>query len=282
MIYKKNSEKCLSKELFKNPTSEYRGTPFWAWNCKLDKEELKWQIEVFKEMGLGGFHMHVRTGMATPYLSDEYMDIVRACVEKAKDEKMLAWLYDEDRWPSGAAGGLVTKDKKYRARYLLFTPDSYEDSSASLQVNDSRSEGGRNGEGDFLAAYDVVLDKDGYLDSFRRIGKDDAAEGTKWYAYMEVCSPSSWYNNQSYLDTLSKDAVKRFVEVTHERYKETVGDDFGDAVPAIFTDEPQFCRKQTLNNSTDKHDINLPWTDDIPETYKAAYGEDLRIRRGRV
>ncbi len=275
MIYKKNSEKCLSNELFKNPTSEYRGTPFWAWNCKLDKEELKWQIEVFKKMGLGGFHMHVRTGMATPYLSDEYMDIVKACVEKAKEEKMLAWLYDEDRWPSGAAGGLVTKDKKYRARYLLFTPDSYEDSSASLNINDSRSEGGRNGEGDFLAAYDVVLDGEGYLKSYKRIGKDDTAEGTKWYAYMEISSSSSWYNNQAYLDTLSKDAVKRFVKVTHERYKETVGDDFGDAVPAIFTDEPQFCRKQTLNNSTDKHDINLPWTDDIPETYKKAYGDDI-------
>ena len=275
MIYKKNSEKALSKELFMNPTSEYRGTPFWAWNCKLDKDELKWQIEVFKEMGLGGFHMHVRTGMATPYLSDEYMDIIKSCVEKAKDEKMLAWLYDEDRWPSGAAGGLVTKDKKYRSRYLLFTPESYEENSANLHINDSRSEGGRNGEGDFLACYDVVLDDDGYLASYKRIGKDEEAQGTKWYAYMEVSSSSTWYNNQAYLDTLSKDAVKRFVEVTHERYKETVGADFGDAVPAIFTDEPQFCRKQTLNNSTDKHDINLPWTDDIPGTYKEAYGDDI-------
>ena len=275
MIYKKNGEKFLSEELFRNPTSEYRGTPFWAWNCKLDKEELKWQIEVFKKMGLGGFHMHVRTGMATPYLSDEYMDIVKACVEKAKDENMLAWLYDEDRWPSGAAGGLVTKDKKYRARYLLFTPLSYEDSNDNMQVMDSRCEGGRNGEGDFLAAYDVVLDNEGYLASYKRISKDDVAEGTKWFAYTEICSPSSWYNNQSYLDTLSKDAVSRFIEVTHERYRETVGEDFGDAVPAIFTDEPQFCRKQTLNNSTDKHDINLPWTDDIPETYKAAYGADI-------
>ena len=27
------------KKLFENPTSEYRGTPFWAWNCKLNKEE---------------------------------------------------------------------------------------------------------------------------------------------------------------------------------------------------------------------------------------------------
>ena len=40
MLYPKNQEKTLSKELFKHPTSEYRGTPFWAWNGKLDKEEL--------------------------------------------------------------------------------------------------------------------------------------------------------------------------------------------------------------------------------------------------
>ena len=113
MLYKKNKEKVLSKELFKNPTSEFRGTPFWAWNDYLTKEELSRQIEVFNEMGLGGFHMHVRTGLKNQYLSEEYMGLVKHCVEKAKEEKMLAWLYDEDRWPSGAAGGLVTKDEKY-------------------------------------------------------------------------------------------------------------------------------------------------------------------------
>ena len=96
---------------FENPDSQFRGAPFWAWNCKLDKEMMTRQIEYFKEMGLGGFHMHCRTGLDTPYMSEEYLGVVKACVEKAKQEKMYAWLYDEDRWPSGAAGGLVTKDR---------------------------------------------------------------------------------------------------------------------------------------------------------------------------
>ena len=122
MLYKKNNAPKLSQELFENPTAEYRGTPFWGWNCELKREELEWQLENFKKMGFGGAHMHVRTGMSTPYLSDEFMTLIKACVEKAKSEDMLAWLYDEDRWPSGAAGGLVTKEKKYRGRYLLFTP----------------------------------------------------------------------------------------------------------------------------------------------------------------
>ncbi len=275
MLYKKNSHKQLDNELFKYPTSEYRGTPFWAWNCKLQKDELHRQIDIFKEMGLGGFHMHVRTGMATPYLSDEYMDTVKSCVEKAKSENMLAWLYDEDRWPSGAAGGLVTKNPEYRSRYLLFTNKSYEEDKNTYVKTDCRCAGGRNRNGELIGVYDVKLDDEGFLDSYKRIAENDACDGDKWYAYVEVCSSSSWFNNQTYIDTLNKKAIEKFIEVTHERYKETVGEDFGDTVPAIFTDEPQFSRKQTFNNSTDKNDVTLPWTDDIPETYKQMYGDDI-------
>ena len=73
MLYPKNKQKELSPELFRNPTSEYRGTPFWAWNCKLERDELLRQIDVLREMGFGGFHMHVRSGMATEYLGEEFM-----------------------------------------------------------------------------------------------------------------------------------------------------------------------------------------------------------------
>ena len=67
MLYKKNDTPRLDMELYKNPTSEYRGTPFWAWNCSLEQEDLEWQIDVLKEMGFGGFHIHSRSGMATEY-----------------------------------------------------------------------------------------------------------------------------------------------------------------------------------------------------------------------
>ena len=275
MLYKKNTVPTLSDELFKKPTSEYRGTPFWAWNSDLKAEELCRQIEVFKEMGLGGFHMHVRTGMSTKYLSDDFMSLIKCCVEKADKEHMLAWLYDEDRWPSGAAGGLVTKDEEYRARCLLMTTVPCSNEEAECEFVDSRAEGGRKGKGWLIACYDIILDENGYLKEYKHIGENDEAQGTKWYAYVKIHATSHWYNNQTYLDTLNPKAVKRFVEVTHERYKETVGSHFGEVVPAIFTDEPQFTRKKVLDNSWDTDDILMPWTDNIPETYKAQYGEDL-------
>jgi hypothetical protein len=122
MIYDDNRKnERLDRELFKKPTAEYRGAPFWAWNCELERDELLRQIDIFNEMGIGGFHMHCRQGLETPYLSDEFMELVRACDDKAKENGMLAWLYDEDKWPSGFAGGLVTKDAEYRKRFIIFT-----------------------------------------------------------------------------------------------------------------------------------------------------------------
>ncbi len=273
MLYKKNSEPQLNKDLFKNPTAEYRGTPFWAWNNYLTADELCRQIDVFKEMGLGGFHMHVRTGLKNTYLDDKYMELVKACVDKAKAEEMLAWLYDEDRWPSGAAGGYVTKDESLRSRSLIFT--TVLDGNGFMSNNLSRAEASRTGNGKLLAVYDVVLDENGYLKSYKKIEKDDTAQGTKWYAILEVCCNNSWYNDQAYADTLNKKAIEKFIEVTHETYKKKVGDEFDKTVPAIFTDEPQFTRKQTFENSFDTKDVAMPWTDSVPELYKELYGTDI-------
>lgn len=260
MLYKKNADKALQKELFRNPTSEYRGTPFWALNSYLTKEELCRQIDIFKEMGLGGFHLHVRTGLENKYLSEEYMNLMRDAVDKAKKEEMLAWLYDEDRWPSGAAGGLVTKDEKYRSRSIYFTPfiENYDGYPKNL-----------------LACYDIMLDSNGFLASYKKIDKAEKAEGAKWCVVLEVQKGSGWYNGQAYADTLNHEAIEKFVEVTHEKYKDKVGDEFGNTVPAIFTDEPQFARKRVLNNSFDKMAIEMPWTDKVPELYKKMYNEDI-------
>ncbi len=275
MLYKKNSAPSLSPELFRNPTSEYRGTPFWAWNTDLNLDELKRQIDIFNKMGLGGFHMHVRTGMSTTYLSDEFMALIKGCVEKAKEENMLAWLYDEDRWPSGAAGGIVTKNHKYRGRYLLLTTSPCSDDENETDNVDASAVGGRNGDSLLIAVYDIQLNSDGTLASYKLIGENEEASGTKWYAYRKIQADSEWYNNQAYVDTLSKEAIEKFISVTHERYKEVVGDDFNGAIPAIFTDEPQFTAKSNLKSSFDTKDCSIPWTDDLPETYKKAYGIDI-------
>jgi hypothetical protein len=103
---------------FRVPGRDCRGAPFWAWNGALEPAELRRQIRSMKAAGLGGFFMHARQGLDTEYLSEDWFECVKACIDEAEKQDMNAWIYDEDRWPSGAAGGLVTKKPEYCTRQL--------------------------------------------------------------------------------------------------------------------------------------------------------------------
>ena len=237
-----------------NPGAEFRGVPFWAWNAKLEEGELREQIRTMKKMGLGGFFMHARVGLNTPYLSEEWFKLVAACVDEAKKQGMKAWLYDEDRWPSGAAGGLVTKDKRYRMRYMHFIIDQ------EFPKNEDSVE---------LARFAVCFSET-TIAAYRRIRKGaKLEEGEHLMIFNRTINPAgnSWFNGQNYLDVLNPEAVKKFVEVTHEAYLKHLPKDMGKAVPGIFTDEP--------NMYADSPVDSLPWTDGLEKTFKKRFGYDL-------
>ena len=264
-LYPRSRSPQLDWELFRNPTSEYRGAPFWAWNNRLDRAQLLRQIDYFVEMGMGGFHMHSRTGMATEYLGDQFMEMVRACTQKAQASGLLAWLYDEDRWPSGAAGGLVTRDPRFREKHLRFTPTPHGQSTQARPEDRS-----------LLARYEIRLDRDGRLAGYRRLGDDSPAPSSQvWYAYVETARPSPWHNGHCYVDVLSRPAIERFIQITHERYKQAVGEHFGKTVPAIFTDEPHFARIGHFQRAGELRELTIAWTSDLPETYRQAFGRDI-------
>ncbi|MCL2647141.1 MAG: hypothetical protein FWD61_09065 [Phycisphaerales bacterium] len=275
-LYPKNhAAKRIDPALFRNPTAAYRGAPFWSWNCKLDRDQLLRQVAQMADMGFGGAHMHSRTGMASEYLGTEFMDHVKACVQEAKRRGLLMWLYDEDRWPSSFAGGLLTKDERFRERHLLFTPRPY--GAGIGEFSDTMGGASRRENGRFLWRYAIELNSDGTLKHYRRLKENEKyrGKGALWYAYLEVCAGSTWYNNYTAGDVLSPAAMEKFVDITHEAYKRAVGNEFGKAVPAIFTDEPHFAPKRPLPDAFATPDLFWPITDDLEETYLAAYGEKL-------
>lgn len=274
MLYQKTEK--LTKEAFQNPGSEYRATPFWAWNCKMTKEEIDNSLESIRKMGMGGGHIHCRTGMDNPYMGEEFLGLVKYTNEKCKEKGMLTWLYDEDRWPSGAGGGLVTKDHQYRVRFLLFTPERQEGKDIGQSELRSSGQAVRSQERTFLGRYQVKLEN-GYMTDYEKMQEDvSLKEGyNEWFAYLEISGDNPWFNNQAYLNTLDKKAVERFIEVTHEKYYELLGPEFGKSIPSIFTDEPQFTHKTTLGFADEKTDVVIPYTDDLEETFQAAYGESL-------
>ena len=267
MFYIKNEK--FSESLFENPTKEYRGMPFWAWNAKLNQEELNEQIDIFKEMGFGGFFMHVRQGLETEYLSDEFLSAIKNCTQKADSVDMYACLYDEDRWPSGAAGGIITKNKKNRLRYLNMTTydlDNDEPTKEDALIN---------GKPYFLAAFDIKLDKNGLMTEYRRIARDEKSENKRYFFSNVRQGGEPRYNLQSYSDTLNKGCVNEFINTTYTAFENSVGEYFGEQIPFIFTDEPQTFQQIVLQSGFSNDEAMYAWTMDFDDTYKHIYGDDI-------
>lgn len=112
---------------FKKVDKKYRPVPFWSWNERLRPEETRRQIAMLDEAGMGGFFMHARGGLQTPYMGEEWFENVSAAIDEANKRGMHAWAYDENGWPSGFGNGLVNgRGVAYQQKYLrvkTFTPD---------------------------------------------------------------------------------------------------------------------------------------------------------------
>ena len=114
------------REKLDSIAAKYKPIPFWSWNDQLDTQELCRQIRWMKDNGIGGFFMHARGGLKTPYLSEEWMQAIGACCDEAEKLGMNAWAYDENGWPSGFAGGRLLEDPANRDMYITYTISEYD------------------------------------------------------------------------------------------------------------------------------------------------------------
>ena len=248
----------MSPEDFKNPGKEYRPSPFWSWNDRLDTDELRWQVREFADKGFGGYFMHSRVGLATPYLSPEWMRCIEACLDEGRKMDLETWLYDEDKWPSGFAGGIVpAKGEEYRARTLVMREIKQEDVDSALE-NPS-----------VIGVFEVWLSVSNVIDEFERKTRssDVKGDGKLLVSKVETSPRSNWYNGESYVDLLNPKVTEEFLKVTIDAYAENFRKGFGEHMPGIFTDEPNIYHRVQLES--------VPWTGEFTEYFHRVNGYNV-------
>lgn len=288
MIYSQNKGKELNEQIFQNPTIEYRGIPFWSWNCRVTKEHIDRQLDCFQEMGFGGVIIHPRSGLNIEYLGKEFMQLVEYTVDQCKEKGIICWLYDEDRFPSGVAGGKVTKNWHYRGRYLLLTEKYSKNGLAPYLLpgycKDFKSfekaiEANEKPLGYYATAYSLVFE-DGYLKEYHRLySEEDIKKALKQrekvrFAYVKLMDEEHWFEDQTYVDTMNPEAIGAFIQVTHEKYYRKVGSEFGKTIPAIFTDEPRLGKHKQITFALSDEDVTMPYTEYFAEQMQERYGLD--------
>ena len=193
---------------FLAPAATYRSVPFYSLNDELDPAEVDRQLHLFKEGGFGGTFLHSRIGLLTEYLSDRWFEVMAAGVKSSQELGIDAWFYDEDKWPSGFAGGIVPlKDQAFQARSLA-----------------------RVAKAQTVIAPDTVL-------------FEDAA-----FKYVCHVNPmgDAWFNGTSWVDLMNPDMVKAFIDCSYVPYAQKFGGK--PQVRGIFTDEPQISPRAKIDN----------------------------------
>jgi alpha-L-rhamnosidase len=277
---------------------DYRPAPFWFLNHKLKRDEITRQLQLMSDCGISGFFIHPRAGLKTPYMSKVWLDMVKFIVDEAEQLGLKAWLYDEDPFPSGAVGGKLFFDHpEFAAREVKFfdlTPDSagvIEENLGSGTVLSAIALR-RDAQGKVIEELDIsdsigMLRSDFFKSEWNSsyyvqiFGKKEyphyRAETFNPHLQLSVDLPAgNWKvyittaevfcGDGKYVmipDNLNKKCVRYFINQTHEKYREKVGDKFGSVIPGIFTDEPAV-------------GAPVPWTGELEQTFKQTHGYSIR------
>lgn len=279
-------------EWFKQPKSSDRIQPFWFWNGDMENDEIIRQIKEMAVQGVGGFFICARQGMEIPYLSDEWFQKVKVALKEAKKQGMDVWLYDEYPYPSGIAGGeviLAHPDAKHcTLEHRVFSLEGGELCTADLPwgrilsakavpidptTKRRLTDRARDITGS-IGNYQVepIFQKSGLTTynekrffTYRTVKKIywKAPEGL-WEVHIfleEELADFKYYG--TFIDPCHKEAIQKFIELTHERYANEIGEYFGTPVKGMFTDETGFLGE-------------LPWTPRLVNYFIENNGYDLR------
>ncbi len=236
---------------FERPPAEYRSVPLWVWNDRMTRSEITSQLRDFKERGIGGVFIHPRPGLITPYLSPEWLDLCRFAVETGKALGLKVWIYDENSYPSGFAGGHVPAAMPdagragLRMRTMASLPPAFE------------------------AEPLVILARKG--ESFVQVSADEGRRAGKGeYRVFDVvhASPSPWHGGFTYVDIMRPEVTAKFLEVTLDAYKKAFGAEFGKTVPGTFQDEAE------ISPPGDADQVN--YTPALFDAFRSRWGYDLR------
>lgn len=236
------------KDQFQSPSRHYSSGPLWVWNDMLTESQIRSTLNDLASQKVRQVWVHPRPGLMTPYLSEDWFRLWNIALDEAEKLDMNVWIYDENSYPSGFAGGLV--------------PDAMPESRGrGLSVNKTDKLPGPNSE--YLAVYRQTEEGLRNITDEHRAG-DDFPAGPFYVATVRRASPSPWYGGKTYVDLIYPGVTEKFIEITFEPYRENIGRQFGKRVPGIFTDEPQL-----------RPAGGLPWTDDLPKVFEDKWGYSL-------
>ena len=236
------------KKLFKNPPREYSTGPLWVWNDLLTDEQIRSTLRDLAQQKVKQVWVHPRPGLMTPYLSEAWFHLWKVALNEASRLDMNVWIYDENSYPSGFAGGWVPE----------LMPESR---GRGLKLSETQSP--PTWDTNLLGVYRLEDDKFENVTAKVKAG-EPLPEARYLIATEQRAGNSPWHGDRCYVNLLSPGVTEKFLEVTMDPYRRNIGDQFGKRVPGVFTDEPN------IHPAGD-----LPWSEILVQEFQKRWGYNL-------
>jgi len=249
---------------WKNPPSEYGPEPYFGLNGAVTIESLAHDLDTAKSIGFRAVTVQAGNGMATPYLTPEYFTFFKQFAQEAKKRDMRIWIVDDLGYPSGFAGGLISKQApELRMQALSLTPGIAVKAGESLNQPVSANA---------VSAVAVRTTGDDHMSIALTGGKLawTAPTSGDWTVYIvEHVFRSSPVKGgggpgSSLEDYMDPAATAAYIGFTHQGYYNVMPELFGNTILGFRGDEPDYSIG------------GLPWTPKFFDIFQQVKGYDIR------
>ncbi|MBE6281287.1 MAG: hypothetical protein E7095_04390 [Bacteroides sp.] len=255
-----------AEKQFGLPPVEFASHVIWGWEGPMDKQTIRKDLDSIKSKGFRSVIFEAGYKLPYEYLSDKWFKGIRTGVREAKKRGLKVWLIDEGKYPSGFAGGKFSKERPDLRMQALVVCDTVHVKRADVIKDRAVTDG-------VISA--VAVSRSGALNRMVEVvdGKISFNAGLdEWYILLvrpefrtavtrAVNNPTGGKDaTNSLCDYLNPDAVRQFIDWTHEQYKKYLGDDLGATVLGFRGDEPDYA--------------HTPWTPAIVDEFKRLKGYD--------
>lgn len=248
---------------FHTPMRDYKSIPKWVWNTPLNNitaQTIYEQLKHFRDHdGYSGV-MIVLWGH-DKYLTEEYFEKYGLALDIAADLGMSIILWDENGFPTGYAGGA------FEAKYPEYTAKRFDMTEIEVAgpsiFKKALPEGKLMGVVAMNTETKDRIDITSFVDSSGQL-QYSIPKG-HWRIMFFNCVKEGPFQlmggKYRFIDYLESEAVKRFVQLTHQQYFDRFSQYFGTTIRYAFYDEPSFWRIQ-----------GRIWTEGYNQKFEERYG----------
>jgi len=245
---RKGVDSARLKTIFADPPRRHSSGPLWVWNDMLREEQIISTLRDLAGQNVKQVFVHPRPGLMTPYLSDEWFRLWQVALDEAKRLDMNVWIYDENSYPSGFAGGLVPEAMPSSRGMGL----ALREQKQPPELSD-----------DIVAVF--RLDGDDYENVTEQIKSGQKLPESRYLvASILRAGTSGWFGGKFYVNLLSAGVTEKFLEITLEPYRKRFGKQFGKRICGVFTDEPHILPAG-----------GHPWAEDFARVFEKKWGYKL-------